>query len=66
MARQVRWHDTVRLAWERGARLAVEMPPANALTRLSSAIFTGGIVVSCSETALPDLGALIDRERVRE
>ena len=23
MARQVRWHDTVRLAWERGARLAV-------------------------------------------
>jgi malonate decarboxylase epsilon subunit len=42
------------------------MPPANALTRLSSAIFTEGIAVSCSETALPDLGALIDRERMRE
>ncbi|HXZ07195.1 MAG TPA: malonate decarboxylase subunit epsilon, partial [Paraburkholderia sp.] len=27
MARQVRWHDTMRLAWERGARLAIEMPP---------------------------------------
>ena len=58
MARQVRWHDTMRLAWERGARLAIEMPPANVLTRLSSAIFTEGIAVSCSETALPDLGAL--------
>ncbi|MEM5454724.1 malonate decarboxylase subunit epsilon [Paraburkholderia phytofirmans] len=66
MARQVRWHDTVRLAWERGACLAVEMPPANVLTRLSSAILTEGIAVSCSETALPDLGALIERERVRE
>jgi malonate decarboxylase epsilon subunit len=41
------------------------MPPANVLTRLSSAIFTEGIAVSCSETALPDLGALIERERVR-
>jgi malonate decarboxylase epsilon subunit len=66
MARQVRWHDTVRLAWERGARLAIEMPPANVLTRLNSAIFAEGIAVNCSETALPDLGALIERERVRE
>lgn len=66
MARQVRWYDTVRLAWERGARLAVEMPPANVLTRLSSAIFTEGIAVSCSETALPDLSALIERERLSE
>jgi malonate decarboxylase epsilon subunit len=41
------------------------MPPANVLTRLSSAIFTEGITVSCSDTALPDLGALIERERVR-
>jgi malonate decarboxylase epsilon subunit len=42
------------------------MPPANALTRLSSAIFTDGIAVSCSETALADLGAQIERERARE
>lgn len=66
MARQVRWHDTVRLAWERGARLAVEMPPANVLTRLSSAIFTEGTAVNCSETALPDLVVLIERERARQ
>ena len=66
MARQIRWHDTVRLAWERGARIAIEMPPGNVLTRLSSAIFTEGIAVSCSETAPPDVGALIERERARE
>ncbi|HYS64404.1 MAG TPA: malonate decarboxylase subunit epsilon [Paraburkholderia sp.] len=66
MARQVRWHDTMRLAWERGARLTIEMPPANVLTRLSGAIFSEGIAVSCSDTALPDLDALIERERARE
>jgi malonate decarboxylase epsilon subunit len=65
MARQVRWHDTMRLAWERDARLAIEMPPGNVLTRLTRPVFTEGIVVSCSETALPDLGALIERERAR-
>jgi malonate decarboxylase epsilon subunit len=66
MARQVRWHDTMRLAWERGARLAIEMPPASVLTRLASAIFTEGVAVSCSEISLPDLGALVDRERARD
>jgi malonate decarboxylase epsilon subunit len=65
MARQVHWHDTMRLAWERDARLAIEMPPGNVLTRLTRPVFTEGIVVSCSETALPDLGALIERERAR-
>jgi len=66
MARQVRWHDTMRLAWERGARLAIEMPPANVLTRMASTIFTEGVAVSCSDTSLPDLGALVDRERARD
>jgi malonate decarboxylase epsilon subunit len=65
MAHQVRWRDTMRLAWERDARLAIEMPPANVLTRLTSATFNEGIAVSCSETALSDLGALIERERAR-
>lgn len=65
MARQVRWDDTVRLAWERGARLAIEMPPSSMLTRLNSAIFTEGIAV-CSATSLPDLGTLIEREQVRQ
>ncbi|MDR5740944.1 MULTISPECIES: malonate decarboxylase subunit epsilon [unclassified Caballeronia] len=66
MARQVRWHDTMRLAWERGARLAVEMPPANVLTRLAADVFAQGIAVSCSETSLDNVDALIDRERARD
>ncbi|SAL17236.1 malonate decarboxylase subunit epsilon [Caballeronia telluris] len=66
MARQVRWHDTMRLAWERGARLAIEMPPSTVLTRLASAIFAEGVAVSCSEVSLPDLGALVEREKTRD
>ncbi|GJH25150.1 malonate decarboxylase subunit epsilon [Caballeronia novacaledonica] len=66
MARPVRWHDTMRLAWERGARLAIEMPPANVLTRMASPIFAEGVAVSCSETSLTDLGALVERERTRD
>jgi malonate decarboxylase epsilon subunit len=66
MARQVRWFDTMRLAWERGARLAIEMPPGNVLTRLSSATFNEGIAASCDDTALPDLRMLIERESARD
>jgi malonate decarboxylase epsilon subunit len=66
MARQVRWSDTMRLAWERGARLAIEMPPGNVLTRLTGAVFSEGIAASCSDTALPDLRVLIERERARD
>ncbi|KAA1003541.1 malonate decarboxylase subunit epsilon [Paraburkholderia panacisoli] len=66
MARQVRWSDTMRLAWERGARLAIEMPPGNVLTRLTGAAFSQGIAASCSDTALPDLRVLIERERARD
>ncbi|BDD91242.1 malonyl CoA-acyl carrier protein transacylase [Pandoraea sp. NE5] len=39
MARQVNWHDTARHAYERGARLAVEMPTGGVLTRLTRPIF---------------------------
>ncbi|VVD73428.1 malonate decarboxylase subunit epsilon [Pandoraea terrigena] len=39
MARQVNWYDTARHAYERGARLAVEMPTGGVLTRLTRPIF---------------------------
>jgi malonate decarboxylase epsilon subunit len=35
MARPVLWADTLRHAWERGARVAVEMPSGSVLTRLA-------------------------------
>ncbi|MBP0588421.1 malonate decarboxylase subunit epsilon [Paraburkholderia sp. LEh10] len=63
MAQQVRWFDTMRLAWERGARLAIEMPCGSVLTRMTRAAFDQGVAVSSSETALPDLRMLIERER---
>jgi malonate decarboxylase epsilon subunit len=35
MARPVLWADTLRHAWERGARTALEMPSGSVLTRLA-------------------------------
>ena len=59
MARRVHWADTVRLAWERGARLAVEMPPGSVLTRLTAPEFTDGVAVSCDGNRLESLLALV-------
>ncbi|CAM2152684.1 Malonyl CoA-acyl carrier protein transacylase [Pararobbsia alpina] len=63
MAHQVRWHETMRLAWERGARLAVEMPTGNVLTRLSADIFEDSVAVSVSDTRPDSIQALIERAR---
>lgn len=60
MACQVHWHDTVRLAWERGARLAVEMPSGSVLTRLTAPVFAGaGIAVSVAQCDLVSVAALM-------
>jgi malonate decarboxylase epsilon subunit len=64
-ARQVRWCDTVQLAWERGARLAVEMPSGNVLTKLTADTFCDGLAVSIAETRLDSIHALMDREQHR-
>ena len=63
LARQVHWHDTARLAWERGARLAVEMPSGTVLTNLTAPVFVDGQAVSCDNTNLETVVALIARER---
>lgn len=63
LARQVHWHDTVRLAWERGARLAVEMPSGTVLTNLTAPEFADGQAVSCDNTSLDTVVALVARER---
>lgn len=61
MARQVQWHDTARLAWERGARMAVEMPSGSVLTKLTQPVFAEGIVVSCEDTKVDTLVTLVSR-----
>ncbi|MFC5476280.1 malonate decarboxylase subunit epsilon [Paraherbaspirillum soli] len=64
MARQLHWSDTVRLAWERGARLALEMPSGSVLSDLSAPIFTDGLAIACDHHRLDTLLALIARERL--
>ncbi|SCK24397.1 malonate decarboxylase subunit epsilon [Vogesella sp. LIG4] len=65
MARQVRWHDTSRLAVERGARLAVEMLPGNTLSRLLGPVMAPGLALAMQNTRLDTLVALIQREQQR-
>jgi malonate decarboxylase epsilon subunit len=62
LARQVHWADTARLAWERGARLAVEMPTGSVLTGLTAPVFTDGLAIACDNTAIETVLALIKRE----
>lgn len=64
MARQVHWFDTARLAWERGARLAVEMPSGTALSNLTAPIFADGLAIACDNNRLDTLLALISREQL--
>jgi malonate decarboxylase epsilon subunit len=62
MARQVRWEDALRHAWERGARVAVEMPPGSVLTKLAQPLF-GNLAVACDALAPPDVVALVRQYR---
>jgi malonate decarboxylase epsilon subunit len=62
LARQVHWGDTVQSAWERGARLAVEMPSNAVLTGLAQAIFVEGQAIACEGSQLDTLLTLIARE----
>jgi malonate decarboxylase epsilon subunit len=61
MARPVLWADTVRHAWERGARLAVEMPSGSVLTRLTAPEFADGVALSCEGERLDSLVAAVRR-----
>jgi malonate decarboxylase epsilon subunit len=62
MARPVLWADTVRHAWERGARLAVEMPSGSVLTRLTAPEFPDGVALSCEGERLDNLVLAIRQE----
>lgn len=63
LARQVHWFDTARLAWERGARLALEMPSGSVLTGLCAPVFVDGLAISCEGQRRDTLLALIARAR---
>ena len=59
MAHPVLWADTVRHAWERGARLALEMPSGSVLTKLTAPEFPDGVALSCEGMRLDSLVSAI-------
>ena len=59
MARPVLWADTVRHAWERGARLALEMPTGSVLTRLTEPEFVDGTALACDGKRIDYLVTLV-------
>ena len=63
MATQVHWSDTLRLAWERGARLAIEMPGGTVLKNLASSQWSEGLALSCDDARFDTLVALCQREQ---
>jgi len=61
MACPVLWADTLRHAWERGARLALEMPSGAVLTRLAEPVFSDGLALSCDGRRLDSLVEAVRR-----
>ncbi|WP_199054164.1 malonate decarboxylase subunit epsilon [Aquitalea sp. ASV15] len=66
MARLVRWHDCSRLAYERGARLAVEMLPGSTLSRLLKLVFAQGVVMNMAQDRLDSLQAQARRAQAED
>jgi len=63
MARQVHWAETAELAWECGARLALEMPSGAVLTKLTTSAFADGLAVCCDKQRIEPLLATCARAR---
>jgi len=50
----VRWHDAVNLLYEKGARLFVEMPPGEVLTKLANHAYQDVRALSVSKIGIDD------------
>lgn len=57
----VRWHDAMTVAYERGIRLFVELPPGRTLTDLVSAAFPDAQAVAFEQMRIDSLVKLIKR-----
>ena len=66
MATPVHWHETTLLAGERGARLIVEMPSGNVLTKLADVALPDALVVAAADTRADTIVALMAREAQRD
>ena len=63
MARQVNWYDTARHAYERGARLTVEMPTGGVLTRLTRPIFGNDFAIDSANERVSSIVTRLLRYR---
>ena len=65
MCRVIDWRSTVQTAYERGARLHIELPPGTVLTGLARRSFEQGTVVAFQGARLDTLSALSREEENR-
>lgn len=65
MCRVVDWRSTLQTAYERGARLHIELPPGTVLTGLARRVFEQGSAVAFQGARLDTLSALSREEESR-
>ena len=65
VAATVRWHDASTVLYERGARLFIEPPPGQVLSRLAQAAFADARSVAVEDARLDSIVLLARREQSR-
>jgi malonate decarboxylase epsilon subunit len=63
VAHPVRWHDATTVAYERGVRLFVELPPGHILTDLASTAFPDARTIALGQMQIDEAVKIIQRER---
>ncbi|MFI8479912.1 malonate decarboxylase subunit epsilon [Pseudomonas sp. NPDC078700] len=66
MCRVVDWHNTLRMAYERGVRLHLELPPGTVLTGLARRQFEPGQAIAFQGARLDTLDAMLRQEASRD
>lgn len=61
----VQWHEASTVLYENGARLFIEMPPGNVLSRLAAKMFPDARAMSTTENGFDDCQFIAMRERTK-
>ncbi|MCY1548482.1 malonate decarboxylase, epsilon subunit [compost metagenome] len=62
MCRVVDWRGTLQIAFERGVRLHLELPPGAVLSGLARRVFEPGMVIAFQGSRLDTLDAMLRQE----
>jgi malonate decarboxylase epsilon subunit len=65
IAYPVRWHDATTVAYERGIRFFIELPPGHTLTDLASTAFADARSIALSQMSIDSAVKLIKRQAER-